>query len=174
MDPYKGQENRDWCQNEIITWQNCTTAFYIQKKILNLLQTVVHTCLVFIAAVHGIRLSCSLQTACPSKQTWAEIFKTTCSLIIIRKHDGMEEQSIPASQLRGLSASGCAKRAITARQTDCSVHAGLHAVFNISKQISPVCQIFNQICTILMIWKMLQHSIVVYIHNPTCLWIWSE
>lgn len=44
----------------------------------------------------------------------------------------------PASQLRGLSASGCAKRAITARQTDCNVHAGLQAVFNISKQISPV------------------------------------
>lgn len=49
---------------------------------------------------------------------------------------------LPASQLRGLSASGDESSAITARQTDCSVQAGVQAsTLRMSRQISPVCDI---------------------------------
>eukprot|EP00959_Pyramimonas_sp_CCMP1952_P408911 8569450-Pyramimonas_sp.AAC.1 len=48
-----------------------------------------------------------------------------------------ELNMIPASQLRGLSGSECDISDMMALQTDCRVQAGLHAVFKISKQISP-------------------------------------
>lgn len=44
----------------------------------------------------------------------------------------------PASRFRGLLGSGCVNKTATARQADCSVHAGDHAVFSKSRQISPV------------------------------------
>lgn len=46
---------------------------------------------------------------------------------------------LPASQLRGLSASGAASSAITARQAACRLQAGDHSFFKMSRQISPVC-----------------------------------
>lgn len=49
-----------------------------------------------------------------------------------------ERRRFPESQLSGLSGSGWAIKAIIALQTDCRVHAGLHAFFSISRQISPV------------------------------------
>ena len=49
----------------------------------------------------------------------------------------------PASQLRGLSGAESDMRAMMAWHTDCSVHAGLHAVFKMSKQISPVYNTFR-------------------------------
>jgi hypothetical protein len=48
------------------------------------------------------------------------------------------DMKLPESQLSGLSASGWAIKAIMALQTDCRVHAGLQAFFNISRHISPV------------------------------------
>lgn len=45
---------------------------------------------------------------------------------------------LPASQLRGLSASGAASSAITARQAACRLQAGDHSFFKMSRQISPV------------------------------------
>ena len=47
---------------------------------------------------------------------------------------------LPASQFSGLSGAESDMRAMIAWHTDCKVHAGLHAVFKISKQISPVCR----------------------------------
>ena len=46
----------------------------------------------------------------------------------------------PASQFRGLSGSGLQSSASTARHTECRVHAGDHASFRMSRQISPVFQ----------------------------------
>ena len=46
----------------------------------------------------------------------------------------------PASQFRGLSGSGLHSSASTARHTECRVHAGDHASFRMSRQISPVFQ----------------------------------
>jgi hypothetical protein len=46
---------------------------------------------------------------------------------------------LPASQLRGESGAASLMRARTAWQVDCSVHAGLQALFRMSRQISPVC-----------------------------------
>ena len=46
---------------------------------------------------------------------------------------------LPASQFNGLSGAESDIRAMMAWHTDCNVHAGLQAVFNISRQISPVC-----------------------------------
>lgn len=45
----------------------------------------------------------------------------------------------PASQFKGLSASGAESRAMTARQAACRLHAGDHSFFRMSRQISPVC-----------------------------------
>ena len=47
---------------------------------------------------------------------------------------------LPASQFSGLSGAESDMRAMIAWHTDCNVHAGLHAVFKISRQISPVCK----------------------------------
>ena len=47
---------------------------------------------------------------------------------------------VPASQLRGEEASGFPRRLMMARQTELMLHAGVHAVFNISRHISPVCK----------------------------------
>ena len=49
------------------------------------------------------------------------------------------ESGAPQSQLSGLSASGWESSAVTARHTDCSVHAGVHeSGFRMSRHISPV------------------------------------
>ena len=48
------------------------------------------------------------------------------------------QETLPESQFNGLSGSGWAIKAIIALQTDCSVQAGLQALFKISRQISPV------------------------------------
>ena len=47
---------------------------------------------------------------------------------------------LPASQFRGLSGAESLISATMAWHTDCSVQAGLHAFFRMSKQISPVCR----------------------------------
>jgi|TARA_B110000503_G_scaffold60019_1_gene95532 hypothetical protein len=46
----------------------------------------------------------------------------------------------PASQFSGLSGSGLHSSARIALHTECKVHAGDHASFRISRQISPVLQ----------------------------------
>ena len=50
----------------------------------------------------------------------------------------------PASQLSGLSGAGSLIRASTAWHTLSNVHAGLHAVLRMSRQISPVCSYEQQ------------------------------
>ena len=47
---------------------------------------------------------------------------------------------LPASQFSGESGAGCAISDRMARHTLCKVHAGLHALLRMSKQISPVWQ----------------------------------
>ena len=46
---------------------------------------------------------------------------------------------LPASQFRGESGAACASNDKMARHTLCSVQAGDHALFKMSRQISPVC-----------------------------------
>ena len=53
--------------------------------------------------------------------------------------EGVVAAHIASAQFRGESGAASLMSATMAWQVDCSVHAGLHAFFRMSKQISPVC-----------------------------------
>eukprot|EP00304_Pavlova_gyrans_P002665 CAMPEP_0206053770 /NCGR_PEP_ID=MMETSP1466-20131121/36551_1 /ASSEMBLY_ACC=CAM_ASM_001126 /TAXON_ID=44452 /ORGANISM="Pavlova gyrans, Strain CCMP608" /LENGTH=116 /DNA_ID=CAMNT_0053428953 /DNA_START=137 /DNA_END=488 /DNA_ORIENTATION=+ len=59
--------------------------------------------------------------------------------MLLKPRMSPERMRFPASQFRGLSASGEERRAMTARHTDWIVQAGVHASsFKMSRHISPV------------------------------------
>lgn len=73
---------------------------------------------------------------------------------------------LPESQLRGLSGSGWAIKAIIALQTDWSVQAGLHAFFSISRQISPVCAVKSIYLQYLKQKRIIEYTPKLRVHYP--------